>query len=157
MMWKTLARRAAIRAMHLVHLAARPMTLGVRALVFDEAGRVLLVRHSYVPGWHFPGGGVEPGETALQALERELKEEAGVEWGAEPHLASVHFNRRASRRDHVLLYVVRDIRRLQPPAPNLEIRESRFFPTDRLPEGTSAATRARLREALESEPVSPTW
>ena len=70
---RSLRERLRTRIAHRMFLLYRAMTLGVRALVFDEAGRVLLVRHSYVPGWHFPGGGVEPGETALQALERELK------------------------------------------------------------------------------------
>jgi len=46
----------------------RGMTLGIRVAVLDGADKVFLIRHSYVPGWHFPGGGVEPGETIRQAL-----------------------------------------------------------------------------------------
>jgi ADP-ribose pyrophosphatase YjhB (NUDIX family) len=59
-------------------LATRPMTLGVRGVAFDADDRVLLVKHGYLPGWHFPGGGVEVGETCERSLVREMEEEARV-------------------------------------------------------------------------------
>ena len=73
-----IGERLKLRLMHWSFLLARPMTLGVRAIVADADERVLLVRHGYVSGWHFPGGGVEPGETCVEAMARELKEEAMV-------------------------------------------------------------------------------
>src|SRR6516225_7479802 len=91
------------RVLHLYWRFARAMTLGVRALVIDEAGRIFLVKHTYVRGWHLPGGGVEPGETLLDALVRELKEEGNIELTAPPALHAVYFNTRVSQRDHVAL------------------------------------------------------
>src|SRR5207247_6308242 len=58
------------RALHLYWRFARGLTIGVRGVVLDGSGRVFLVKHSYVEGWHFPGGGGEPGETLRGAVER---------------------------------------------------------------------------------------
>jgi len=143
--------------MHFYWRFARGLTLGVRALVVDEQGRILLVKHSYVSGWHLPGGGVEADETLLDALARELMEETGVELAAPPVLHGVYFNRRASRRDHVALFVVRQFRQVRVPVPNHEIVAHGFFAADALPERTTPATRARLAEVLEGRPAVERW
>lgn len=136
---------------------SRGMTLGVRAVVLDGQNRVFLIRHTYVPGWHLPGGGVETGETALKALSRELREEASIVLDAPPQLAGVFFNNRISRRDHILVYVIRRFTVLEAKQPDREIAEAGFFPLDQLPEGTTAATRRRLAEILEDQPSTETW
>src|SRR6476619_3971651 len=79
------------------------VTIGAQAVVLDPQGRVFLVKHSYVTGWHLPGGGVEIGETVLQALERELLEEGGITAIEPPVLHGVLLNSRVSRRDHIFL------------------------------------------------------
>jgi 8-oxo-dGTP pyrophosphatase MutT (NUDIX family) len=134
---------------------SRGVTLGVRALVVD-GDRVLLVRHSYVPGWYLPGGGVEAGETAEAALARELEEEAGVRLTGRPVLFGLYHNARAHRLDHVALYVCRDWER-QPQAPNAEIVACELFPLDALPADATPATRARLAEVLGGHPPAATW
>ena len=58
------------RIFHLYWRIARGMTLGVRGVVLDGDDRVFLVKHSYVSGLHLPGGGVEVGDTFLEALRR---------------------------------------------------------------------------------------
>lgn len=146
-----------IKLFHLWFRIARPMTLGVRAVAFDTAGNVLLVRHTYVPGWHLPGGGVEPGETAEEALAKELEEEANVRLGGSPELSSIHFNSKASKRDHVLVYVCRNVAQSATRAPDREILEAGFFPPDALPEGTTEATRRRLAELRDGIAADPYW
>ena len=145
------------RALHVYWRFARGLTMGVRGVVLDEEDRVFLIRHTYVPGWHLPGGGVEAGETALAALGRELVEEGRIEIGGAPVLHGVFFNRRVSRRDHVLVYVVRDFRVIGAKAPDREIAEAGFHALSQLPEGTTAPTRRRLAEIVTGAPVGATW
>jgi ADP-ribose pyrophosphatase YjhB (NUDIX family) len=145
------------RIAHLGFLMTRPMTLGVRGVVIDGDERVLLVRHGYVSGWYFPGGGVEVGETCADALARELEEEARVALRGPPVLHGLFFNAKPSRRDHVAVYVIRDFAVLGERAPDWEIEEARFFPLDALPAETTAGTRARLAEIFDSIPAHPLW
>lgn len=135
----------------------RPMTLGVRGLVIDADNRVMLVRHTYVPGFYLPGGGVEAGETMAGSLARELVEECGVHVVGAPELRAVYLNRRSSPRDHVALYVVRDFRYDGPRPPDHEIAESGFFPHDHLPESATPATRARIAEIFDAAALSSYW
>ncbi len=133
------------------------MTLGVRAVVIDGENRVFLVKHSYVSGWHLPGGGVETGETLREALTREIMEEGKIELVGEPALFGVYLNSHVSRRDHVALYLVRHFRQEQLPEPNREIVACGFFEMQALPAETTQGTRLRLSEVIENRPPSQTW
>ena len=151
------AKRLRDRVMHAAFLLMRPMTLGVRGVALDAENRVLLVRHGYTPGWHFPGGGVEPGETCEHALAREMAEEACVVVEPPLRLHGLFQNINMSRRDHVAVYVVRRFRVTGERKPDREIQEARFFALDALPPDATRATRARLAEILDAAPLSPTW
>ena len=145
------------RIFHLYWRLVRGMTLGVRGVVLDAEGRVFLIHHTYVAGWQLPGGGVEAGETFLQALERELMEEGRIEIVAEPVLHGLFFNSHVSRRDHVAIYVVRQFRQDRMPEPNREIAACGFFAVDALPADTTEGTRRRIAEVVYGEPLIPTW
>ena len=140
----------------LINRMRRPVTLGVRAILRDKQGRVLLVRHTYVPGWYLPGGAVDPGESAGEALVREIAEEADVRVIGAPRLIGIFFNRRG-RNDHVVLFEVAEFEQMAAKARDHEIAEARFFPFDNLPEGTTPATRARIDEYLNKAPISSSW
>ncbi len=135
----------------------RGMTLGVRAVLLSADGQVFLVRHTYVKGWHLPGGGVDAGETCLEALARELSEEGNITLTGEARLHGLFRNTKVSPRDHVACYIARDFRQDAPFKPNREIAEARFFPLQALPEGTTRATRDRLDEILKGAPAALDW
>jgi 8-oxo-dGTP pyrophosphatase MutT (NUDIX family) len=142
---------------HLYWRIARGMTLGVRGVVLDGDNKVFLVKHSYVSGWHLPGGGVEVGETFLEALRRELMEEGRIELTGEPVLHGLFFNGHVSRRDHVAVYVVRQFRQDRLPKPNHEIVECGFYAASGLPAETTRGTRLRIAEVLDGAAPIATW
>lgn len=134
----------------------RPMTLGVRGIICDEAERVLLVRHTYARGWHLPGGGVERGETAAHAMAREAAEEAGVAVEGAPALVGFYANHANFPNDHIVLFHIETWRPC-PPRAGAEIAERGFFALHALPEGVTAGTRRRIAEVFEGAPRSDAW
>ncbi|PTS89479.1 MULTISPECIES: NUDIX domain-containing protein [unclassified Caulobacter] len=134
----------------------RGLTLGVRGLVTDPDGRVLLIQHTYVPGWYMPGGGVERGETAETALAREMQEEAGIRVLGRPRLLSFHSNEVRHPGDHVLVY---RIEAWEPCAASEqgEIHAVGWFAPDALPDDITPATRQRIVEALEGAESDVMW
>lgn len=136
----------------------RRMVLGARAALID-GDRVLLLRHTYMPGWHFPGGGVEPGETAEEAARREAEEETGLRVEGPMTLLGLYLQKHeATNRDHVAVYVGRQYRQIAQFKPNGEIAEIGWFAFDALPEGVNPGTARRVAEiAAESREVPALW
>ena len=126
-------------------------------MVIDPADRILLIRHTYRPGWHFPGGGVERNEPVLEALRRELAEEAGILLTRDPELVGIYANFRAFPSDHVVLFAVRHWTQPAIPPRSREIAEQGFFDRRRLPEGTVPQVRRRLQELFEGAPADVLW
>ena len=115
--------------LHRYFLLTRSMTLGVRVLVCNREREVLLVKHSYVPGWHLPGGGVDHGEDVATAARREVFEETGVFELDDLQFIGLHFNRDVSNRDHVS-YLKARTNQTQLRKQIGEISETRFVPRD---------------------------
>ncbi len=134
----------------------RGLTLGVRGVVVDSLGRVLLVRHTYYPGWHFPGGGVERGETVYNALARELFEEAGVKVMGSPRLHGIFANFANFKSDHIAVFIV-DIWHQEDWRHSAEIAEKKMFALDELPENITPGTLRRLSEIFNGAKISQSW
>lgn len=141
-------------------LVRPPVTLGVRLMAIDAADHVVLVRHTYTAGWHCPGGGVDPHESARQAAERELAEETGLRLDGQARFFGFYFNKALEGRDHVALFTVRldhalSAESLRPEAG--EIAEVGLFPVRALPQGAGASLHRRLAEVLDGAPPAELW
>jgi 8-oxo-dGTP pyrophosphatase MutT (NUDIX family) len=134
------------------------LTLGVRLAAFDAQGRVFLVRHSYLPGWHLPGGAIDRGETARAAALREAAEEGGIGSTADPAFFHLYHHATTGRHDHIALFTLHDARQHPDWTPRgAEILEAGFFAAAALPETTTPATRNRLAELGGERPPSDLW
>ncbi len=129
--------------------------MGASAMVVNETGEWLLVRHTYMRGWHFPGGGVGKRESVLAALYRELREEVGVVPTAEPQLLGVYTNFADPRASHVALYRVTAYEMV--PVRSLEIAEWRFFPPDALPGASGRGPVNRQAELIGQRMPDGVW
>lgn len=145
------------RLLHSFFFMTRGLTVGVRAVVRSKEGKFLLVRHTYIPGWYFPGGGVEKGETAESTLRKELRQETGLLLVNRPTLYGVFFNRAISKRDHVLVYLCDVDADEAARVACFEIAEIGFFDLDDLPQGTDPGTERRMREMMEGLERADVW
>ena len=134
----------------------RGKTLGVRVAVFDSAGAVMLVKHSYAPGWILPGGGVEKGEQLMTAATREIHEEAGLIAEGPLVFHGIFSNEPVFPGDFVCCYVLRQFKR-ESWSPNFEISNAEFFTLDQLPADITPGSQRRLNEILKGQPISEHW
>jgi len=134
------------------------MTLGARVVVENEAGQVLLVRHTYTKGLYLPGGGVERGETGHEAMRRELEEEGGLALSGQATQIGIFSNHRLMRNDHVILYRVAAGSWTQCGDPiGMEISEIVWCDPLSPPEDATPATQRRLQELFAGAAPSEYW
>lgn len=133
------------------------LTLGSRVMVVD-GDKVLLVRHTYVPGWQFPGGGVSPGESLETAGARETLEETGYRVTGPMELFGLYHNKsRVTDRDHVAFYVARHFEKAFDRKPDREIAEIGWFDRHSLPDKVTPATSQRIDEFFDGIERRDTW
>jgi len=141
-----------------LHMLARsmisPSVLGASGAVFDGEGRVLLVRHSYIRGWHLPSGGVGRGEHPDAAIRRELAEEVGLSGGT---IRFVGFYARKAGWVSAPVAFYRVEGGTVNFRPNLEVRAICFTDPSAPPPGTAQGTLRRLAELAGKCEISPTW
>lgn len=132
-------------------------TIGVKALIINEHKQVMLIEHTYMAGWHLPGGGVDPTETPKEAIIREVKEETGLIVNEEPTLFAIYTHEIFGASDYPLLYIIRTFSILPDAKLCREIKQARWFDMDNLPQDTTESTRLRINEVLKSLPPSASW
>lgn len=129
---RVISSKFGLAVLHRYFLLTRGMTLGVRVLVKNTEGEILLVKHTYLPGWHLPGGGVEHGENAREAAMREVYEECGIKDMKDLRQLKTFHNNKISKRDHVVIFTATSSENPKT-ANNLEIRTTKFFSIEDLP------------------------
>lgn len=132
------------------------MTVGVRAALVD-GDRVLLIKHAYLPGWHFPGGGVDHRETIEEGMAREVMEETGYRVTGTPTIFQTYLNMLPPQRDHVIFFVCDSFEQVKPFVPNNEIVACEWFDRNDLPADVSKATAARIAEMFDGQPRTRAW
>ena len=135
---KKLIMTLAFKAMQLKWLILRPVTLGVRILLVQDH-QVVLIKHTYLPGWHLPGGGIDRGETLAQGAAREAHEEVGADLDAEPELLDVLTTFTDGKSDHAAIYFSNSFT-LNGTRDSWEIEEIQHFSLKQLPSDSSRMT-----------------
>ncbi len=155
-MHKKMATRLRLRLARPYFRWSRGMTLGARVIVVDDQQRFLLVRHTYQPGWILPGGGVERGESCLEAARREVMEEAEIHATGPLVIHGVFSNHRDFPGDHLAVYVLREFEQ-RPFTPGIEIAAAQFFAFGDLPATTTGGSRRRIEEFVTGATPAAEW
>lgn len=116
-------------------------------MIWGNARRVLLVRHSYgAENWELPGGAAERDESVLETAIREVREETGLDV-VPSCLGGVYYVR--SHNQHHFLFICRLAAADQTPRPTSpEITDCGFWPVHNLPRPISDFTIRRIQDAL---------
>ena len=131
------------------------VTLGARAIILNNDNQILLVKHTYQPHWHLPGGGIKKGESVKTAVLRELKEEVGLITNEEPQLFGIYFHKCFDVYDYPIIYVIKNFSITK--VKSSEIEQTGWFSYDNLPAMINPGTKRRLDEYFTGVMKSEKW
>lgn len=132
-------------------------TVGVKALIINRNMEILLVKHTYMPGWHLPGGGLNPGESPKDAIIREIKEEAAISVKGTLELFHVYAHLILGASDYPILYIIREFEMLPHKPDPKEIAQTKWFHYQALPQDASSSTFERVKEVFDQLPPMDRW
>ena len=143
--WRLLPVRIRRWSMRVTHTR---FTVTAGALIFNDAGHVLLLKHRFRAGsgWGLPGGFLEAGEQPLEALKRELREEVGMEIESAEVFAARSFKK---PRQVEVLFRCHANSEVKPKT--MEVERAEWFALDSLPDGLPRDQRRLVERAAQSE------
>lgn len=122
--------------------------VGAACAIFDDEGRVLLVRHGYGRrNWELPGGAARAAETPVAAAERELREETGLSLKAGPMTGAYYEPGHDFGPMLHFVFRMEPSANMTPVAQPPEIDEVGWWPVDDLPAPISDFTERRISDA----------
>jgi 8-oxo-dGTP diphosphatase len=137
-------------AREIARVVLRRPVAGILAVARRADGQLLLIRRGDTGTWALPGGTLEWGEPAKQALARELREEAGAVLIDTGRLVGVYTAPERDQRMHAITIVVEATveSTLTGPGNAIEILDARFFGVDALPTPLAFSYGEMLAHAL---------
>lgn len=157
MHWKKIFFSALIWVQRTLQKLLGASSVGVRILVINDKQEVLLVEHTYIEGWHFPGGGVKHQEPLHSAAKRELFEETGVLAQGDLTLFHVYVHNIHGVTDYPSLFISKHFEVTSQKKHSPEIKAVRWFPLAHLPTDITQNTYQRIQEYLGKSPIQDRW
>ena len=142
--WRRLPVRLRRWSMRLAHTR---FTVTAGAIIFNQAGEILLLKHRFRAGsgWGLPGGFLERGEQPIDALRRELREELDLE------IQDIEiFTARSFRKPKQVEILFRGSAEGPITPRTMEVERAEWFSLDALPEGLPRDQRRLVEQAAKS-------